>query len=483
MSRPISNPMRTPARKPIGKPMRQQGAFLIMYVFMLVLILGFAGFALDLGLVYYRKAQLQAAADTIALNAARALNGTTGGLTTAGYVAKKTAEGTAFRIDGTLVWNAAALQFSASPDTPVGAWQSAAEVDARTALYARVDLSALPAQIRMVEPVFMRLLGVTTSVDVAPVAVAGPTALRITPLAICALSTIATATREAGGLKELVTYGFREGVTYNLLKINPRIGATDGAYFLVDPLAAAGAGTSGSAGMDAGAAAYVGPFMCAGKIARTSTGNRLRVRQLASFDMAAHINSRLGVYTGNQCTRPGGPPDTNIKTYGGSNAWQAAAPTAASAATVQGDNLPMSTIADQPPAPGQVVNPGDYGILWAFAPARKQNGTVFAGTDWPTLYGPGVTTTWSSPAPYRRAGSDYYLAPTVDKFAPGRRERRLMRIPLLNCGAAMPTTEATVLAYGRFFLSAPASATEVPGEFAGVEVAEAALRTDVEVFR
>ena len=60
-----------------------------------------------------------------------------------------------------------------------------------------------------------------------------------------------------------------------------------------------------------------------------------------------------------------------------------------------------------------------------------------------------------------------------------------MLIPLLECTSAAPagaTPSARVLAYGRFFLTAKASAGEVPGEFAGAW-REEAIDSNVEVFR
>jgi hypothetical protein len=46
--------------------------------------------------------------------------------------------------------------------------------------------------------------------------------------------------------------------------------------------------------------------------------------------------------------------------------------------------------------------------------------------------------------------------------------RRVLYVPLLQCPvSAGQYAQATVLAYGKFFLTAKASATEVPAEFAG----------------
>ncbi|HEX8602092.1 MAG TPA: pilus assembly protein TadG-related protein, partial [Pseudoduganella sp.] len=105
---------------------RQSGAILIMYAFMLVIVLGFAGLVMDLGLVYYRKVQLQNAADAIALAAAQRLNGTLNGVTTAVNAAVAVAASRHLGIEGRLPWNTGtqgnALRFSANPDAAPGDW-------------------------------------------------------------------------------------------------------------------------------------------------------------------------------------------------------------------------------------------------------------------------------------------------------------------------------------------------------------------------
>jgi len=61
----------------------QRGAFAAMTMLLILVICGFCGFAIDLGRMYNRKVELQTVADTIALAAARELDGTTAGVTRA----------------------------------------------------------------------------------------------------------------------------------------------------------------------------------------------------------------------------------------------------------------------------------------------------------------------------------------------------------------------------------------------------------------
>ncbi len=73
--------------------------------------------------------------------------------------------------------------------------------------------------------------------DTGARAVAGRTSLHLTPLAICALSASAASPRTNAALLpavELLEYGFRRGVAYNLLKLNPH-GPT-AEHFVLNPL-------------------------------------------------------------------------------------------------------------------------------------------------------------------------------------------------------------------------------------------------------
>lgn len=489
------NPRRTvPSR-------RERGTILIMYAFLLMVILAFAGLVVDLGLVFFRRAQLQAAADNIALVAARSLNGTSGGVAAAIAAAGTTAQATRLGITGALAWNVGALSFSDNADAAPGAWVAAGAAAAAPdrLLFARVDMRALDDAAHLIQPMLMGVVGGGAPIDVAAEAVAGPLALGITPLAVCALSTQAANTRVnlapsgGGTLNELVTYGFRHGVTYNLLMLNPQQGATQGAYFLVDPVAVPGTDVSDAMTDDTTANAFVGPAMCAGQLAYTAWNGRLHVRRPAAFGLAQHLNSRFNTYNPSPvCVRTAAPPDTNIKSYAGTNAnWQTVAPAPSTAASVSGAGLPLATIADQAPVAGVTYDGKTFGIRWAFGPARAPDGSALTTAAWPTLY-PSTTpvavsgTGWPAAGPYRQAGATFGLVPGANLYGPARTERRLLRIPLLDC-QAMPGTvsDATVLAIGRFFLSAPATATEVAGEFAGVETAAglSALKMNVEVLR
>jgi hypothetical protein len=134
---------RAPRHAAAARPRtHQRGAVLVLYAFTLVVILGFVGLVLDLGLVYFRKVQLQGAADAIALAAAQRLNGTADGVTAAVTAAATNAATHRVGLGDSLPWDAgAALRFNSSPDAS-GGWVSAGDAAGTAAgiWYARVDI-------------------------------------------------------------------------------------------------------------------------------------------------------------------------------------------------------------------------------------------------------------------------------------------------------------------------------------------------------
>jgi hypothetical protein len=325
----------------------------------------------------------------------------------------------------------------------------------------------------------MGVVGAQAVIDVGAVAVAGPTMLNATPLAICALSGVQNGTRAySGTTSEVVTYGFRHGVTYNLLRLNPH--ATTHAYYLVNPVTPPG-GAPRVGDWDA-----IGPFMCAGKLGYTGIGSgQLHLRKGGdTFAFVDQLNTRFSQFP-NTCSPEGAPADRNVKEFQ-SPIWQGPqAGTSAQSSTADGR---LATVADLPP--GQPVAANAYGSLWAYGPAKSipanQAGAIggsFSLTDWAKLY-PGATlisNRWAVQTPFLSTAAAHHVAGPD----PWRRGRRLLSIPLLDCPAAAPagaTPSARVLAYGRFFMTARASAGEVPGEFAGA-TSEEDVDSNVEVFR
>jgi len=462
----------------------ERGSVAIMAAFTLPVAVGLCGLALELSLAFQRQAQLQQLADGVALSAAQHLDSTAGGVATAFTRAQQTANNRNIRGVGHVVLNTGVLSFASAPDGPWLDFGSASAAPAGLR-FVRADMSALGTDFTNLPAIFGNMLGMRGDTTVGGRAVAGPNALRVLPLAICAASSTPVAIRDnGGGALEQVHYGFRFGVGYNLLALNPAAGAAGGEYFLVDPVSAPGTAAA-AASTDDG---QVAPFMCMGKVAYSSLAGRLHLRRNGAFGLWRQLNSRFGSYGGGDACDPfTAPADTNVREFRGAQAsWMSSYPPQASAvSSTPTAGKPLMTIADNPPILPAVA-PAQYGTLWAYGPARQSSGGNFAFNKWSLLYpsSPVFSNTgvpWSSsPAPY----AGIVTAPNAG--TPSRAGRRLLYVPLLSCPVSAGTlVDGAVLAVARFLLTAQASASEVPGEFAGIlSVKEvAALATDVELLQ
>lgn len=458
---------------------RRRGSISIAFALMLASVLAFAGLALDMAQLYSRKQELQQLADAVALAAAQSLNGTAGGIDSAVQKAGTIAAGYHYAYIKPVAWNSNALSFAASADATGSEWQDVTGATASPAglRYVRVDTSKLDGIGDVATP-FSAVLGAAyASASMAAQAVAGRSGIEVAPLAVCAMSATPDAARANGlGDTEWVQYGFRHGVSYNLLNLNPAIGATTPEYFLVAPQAGS-TDTSDS---------KVGPYLCSGTMARdTVTGATVTVGRPGAFTLSGHLNTRFDVFPApSPCTARGTPPDTNIKSYAVPN-WMAA-PTASHAqpgATGAGQKL--DTVADRTAA-AATTTAASYGALWVYGAAKRFAGAhdPIAKAQWQYLYPVGGG---STPAAAGNLGVSPYLSPALGQSASpvraGRKLRRLVFIPLLACPvAAGASAQAQVLAVARFLLTAPASATAVSAEFAGV-VSEQSLGGMVELYQ
>lgn len=472
-----------------------RGAVTIMFGLMVLVLIGFIGMALDLGRIYNRRAELQTVASAVALAAARQLNGTAAGVTAALNKAHSTASALTYGYNQQAVgWSDAAISFSTAAS---GNWVDASNAQAAPAglLFAKVDTSALDAGVGVVNLAFMHILSSAfASTSTGATAIAGRNAILVAPLAICAMSAAAAASRvNPPATVELVEFGFRRGVSYDLMQLNPN--GTAPVNYVIDPL-----DPPGTVGTDANTwPATVGPFACTGSLAMSRvTGGTITVASPFPLDaLYQQLNSRFDQYVGNLCSPNGAPPDTNIKAYAYSTsiAWMNTAPGQQSALqSTSGSKL--WTVADLPPGTTGTTA-ANYGPLWAYAravpwaayvasPTEPAAGyATFAPNNWATLYNPGQPTANSNyPAgastPYKLITAANFTAPAA-AHQPGLANRRVLNVALLNCpvGGAGVTT-ATVLGIGRFFMTVPATATSIFAEFAGA-VPEQALGGQVEL--
>lgn len=470
----------TAVRRRVPPRPRPKGSVAVTFSIMLPVMLGFVGLAIDLSMVYARSAELQHLADATAMAAAHELDGTLAGVTRARDKATAVALGNYYQIknqfsDGSS-WSTAALSFS---DTPTGVWRAASAItsDAAAAalVYARVDTTALQglsAAPGHWETTFLRAVGAGATFDAATVAVAGRVGMQVTPLAVCALSNTRLDRRPPVTGPELVEFGYRRGITYNLLNLNPSGAAPQ--KFLLDPIAdGAAVGASGTHFNE------MKPFFCSGSVAYGTLRANGPVRLQAIgplFGGADWLNSR---FDGNACTRNGAPPDDNVTVFDNYDwmDWQVAKQHSAKSvlATVGGVTM-LKTVADFSLAEQGGVAADDFGPLWIYSkPVQYVDGkasgadepepTYFATSDWPQLY---PDSAGSSPSQ-----SGYLSTPYLTQYQPassGRvyAERRVLNLALLDCSAGTVGAIGTVLGFGRFFMTQPATATTVYGEFAGL---------------
>lgn len=451
----------------------EDGAIAIMTPFVLIVMIAMFGLALDLSLSYNRKTELQSVADAVALAAASALDGTPAGIDRAVVAAGQTAAGYSYSYNGQIVsWSSAALTFGTDAHGGSGGWVdgTTAKANASKTFFARVDTSALDPEHGRVDNVLMPVLSsafATTNVTAS--AVAGRDSLNALPLAICANSNTSAAALPSG---ELVEYGFRRGVSYNLMNLNP--GGRTPENFLVNPVAPAGTvGTTMMDRMD-----VIAPFVCTGRMAiPTVGGGDITVeRGFPLSSLYVHLNSRFGIYAA-PCQPTTAPADPNVKEFDLTAAnWMKYKPDGLSANALTAPD-PLLTVAEKSTG----ATKSAYGPLWSYAKAARYssyvaNGGVepaggystFSTTDWSTLYNPGSPAAQSYPgsSPYQSTGGSAPYSPY--------RNTRVLNIPLLHCPVpAGAKTTATVLGIGKFFMTVQATATSLYAEFAGMNTGSA----------
>lgn len=426
----------------------EHGAIAMMTAIILIFIIAMFGFALDLSRSFNRKTELQAVADNTALAAANALDGSAAGIDNAVKAAAATASTFSFSYNNAFVeWSPAALTFSTDPDGGQGGWVDGTSVKAKAGkvFYARVDTSMLDASHGRVENVLLPILSSNFKVtNVGASAVAGRDSLHALPLAICANSNTPVSSIPPG---ELVEYGFRRGISYDLMKLSPSGGPAQN--FLVNPIAPAGTvGASMMGRMD-----LISPYVCTGQMAIPALqGGDITVEP--GFPIASlypQLNSRFGT-SGTLCQPSSAPADSNLTSF---------------------DLAGAAWIKSQPPDLS-------VGPLWSYAKAVKyssyvaNNGiepvagyTPYAATtaDWAALYPgspPAQPQSYPAPTPYQNTGGAGAYKTLYNT--------RVLRIPLLQCpvppGAKVT---ATVLGIGKFFMTIPATSSTIYAEFAGME--------------
>lgn len=456
------------------RPAAQRGVFVILFAVMLAMILALAGLAIDIGFVYEREGDMKNVANAAALAAAHQLDGTADGIDNALDAAEDAVLSNSWGNEQRPDWAESALSFGASPEGP---WRDAGSVLALPAAqiqlyrYARVDAGQLDDVMNVVTRYFP--FGGETDVRLeSMVSVAGPVMTQMLPLGVCAMDANRHSSRAVDGMTvfELVEHGFRRGVTYNLLRLNPAAGSTTPASFLINPVDFPDTGSgSDTANFMHGA---VAPFMCAGSIAQPAS-DRVYVQQPFPTSLIPELNSRFGVAS--SCVASAALPDRNIKNFLTAD-WlnnnARTIPHAQERITAAG----MMTVADLPPSTPAGRLKEHYGTVWAYvrpvrysATAASHAGSAFRAADIDNLYpvdaGDKVVTTW--PDTRTLLAYNFTFETPAGAYL---RYRRILHVPLLACPVTSDT--ATVLAVAKFMLTAPASddpsAPYIPAEFGGL---------------
>lgn len=474
---------------------RQDGAIAIMLAVLLPVILGFIALALELGRLYNRKIEMQAVADNLAISAASKLNGTEAGISdalTAAHNVLEEVEGRAdtkprYQYHHTMVFTEKAIRFASSPDGTAGWLDSDAAKKSPAGLaFVKVDTTELDAAYGRVDLLFMRILSNVTAMQIPHTTVAGRQRIKLTPIAICAMSKDPSNPFKervnTGGNAELTEFGFRRGVSYNLLQLSPH--TQKAVNYLVDPI-----NLSPKAGNFT--VAKVGPYVCTGTVELPRViGQQLNLQ--SDFPIGSlfnQLNSRFNLPTTSaRCDAAAAPPDANVKQFAfGSLDWmtkphdQAADP----APTLNR----METVADLDPL--NDTDPTHYGPLWVFArpvpwssyvPGKAEPAGGYAPFEpskavWDALYGAGSALKAAS---YPTGTTPYFSqVGSPGTNWPGTKYRRVLNVPLLDCPAG--SAPGKVLAIGRFFMTVPATDKAIFAEFAGATLTEE-LSAPVELF-
>jgi hypothetical protein len=488
-------------------PRKERGALVVMLGIAIVVLFAFMGIALDLAQTYNLKTELQNAADAAALSGAKELNGSLTGINNAVAKAKATAAANNFRYSTPLTLVDANISFGSDPDT--AAWKTVGEAQGAPSglLFIRIDTGP-----HSINTYFMKVFpGGAAQTQTFGRAVAGRFSIEVTPIAVCALDTQKyRAMPHAGTADELTELGFRRGMAYDVISINP-LNASENK-FVLNPLdIPTGPGDSTNCTPSNNNVPTIRPFLCSGQAAIITTlPGYVYANPGMSSTLNAEINSRFEA--GGSCTVP---PDANVKEYtatGPPGQWMNPALGAANQGVELVDStgkqhIPFYTI--PPPIPSPAVTAAQarqWGVLWSYAAAVQYAAsppaggyTAFPTATWPNLYPSALPlpansqpctncdptgthpVTYPAPSPYMQGpGSIYFQA------GGGARDRRVLNLAIVDCtqyvSAGKCKGTLPVLGVGRYFMPIKA---DIPhslfGEFAGL-VPDALLTAEIKLY-
>ncbi|HEY0589848.1 MAG TPA: pilus assembly protein TadG-related protein [Pseudoduganella sp.] len=505
----------------LSRHYQQRGAVAVMSGLLLMLVLiPVSGLVLDLGHLYIVKTELQNMADAAALAAGKDLDNSDAGLNKAVASGKALALKNRYDFGSTLTLQDANFRFAAGPDGP---WytlaQSLGNATGRTFVEVDTRDGGASGTAQTINTWLMRIAG-NNSTSTYGRAVAGRFVTTVTPIGICAIDpTRRTASYNYSSFTEIVEYGFRRGMSYNVFELGSLGGASSDPY-QINPVNA----PPNACNPANSSANITAPFMCVGNSAVLPSGIGqvyTNTGVTASLDKA--LNSRFNDYSGgSKCDPASAPPDINIKEFdcagaapcGGNNTaptnWQDTAGdtlpsqhsvstwTASSGLYLPKYGLPHEVTGSDiwPSAPytrsgiaGQLADYAGHGVLWSYTPAIQADGTTpvsvaqanstqgssnmygplasgsyfneSGANPYPNTVGAGYTS--SNPAPYNQSGGPFFQAPAG---RPGVENRRVLNIVLIDCRTPPVGSGAcgvmNVVGIGKFFMQKKADFSSTP---------------------
>lgn len=466
---------------------RSRGAIALMLALSLFVLFGFMALAMDLGRTYVVRTELQNAADAAALAGALELKQDLSGIANAISRAVDTAKAhsSRFSSQAQIDITAANLAVGTCPRddcmTPISNITTNAQATGQTFLRVQIPSGTMAT-------LFARLMpwssnSSLTSTSTFGRAIAGRYVTKVTPIGLCAFrdaSGVAHPKNEViepvpgSGKKELVHFGFRRGMSYNIFDMG-NIGGPSTPYLInpidVYPKPCTPANSSADS---------TAPFMCSGSsavVTTTATTNYVYGNTgVSGGRVETALNSRFNIY-GNganaSCDPVQSPPDTNIRAFG---------------CTGPGCVNPAAdwmTPSRQSMNPASTTSANDYGVLWSYSRAVPPMGTLpnvlpdtdnaYTTLDWADLYPVGPPTANGN----FPANTSPYLDPghtTPPTGRTGQKDRRVLDVAIIDCNNVSGSGSCKVLpvlGVGRFFMQAPAVVNGGPNaklnlEFAGL---------------
>ncbi len=478
-------------KRTIKQERHQQGAVIIVFTLSLLVLFGFMALAIDLGRTYVLRTELQNAADAAALAGAKELNSTVAGVGRARARAIAMAAQnnshftTPISITSSNLWVGPCPDAESCTMVPIDSIVSDAQASGMTYLRVYISSGTFSTFFARV-PAKTDGTGAVATTSTYGEAVAGRYTNQIAPIGVCGIiNTTTGATRPKGevipGSGELAQFGFRRGVSYDIMLLNPLVPNSD--PYLINPVDAyPNACSPSNSSADATA-----PFVCGGTAASitslpaTAYGNT----GISAGKIEAALNSRFGDFSPPSVCNPATtPPDANIRPFAYNN--NAAGYTNWITPNPTGQTLnPSNTF-----YPTKPLTRGRYGVLWSYSRAVRANtgtspptpGTAFSPTasDWNTLY-PTQEAGNLAPAPtnYPTAATSPYLdsghsTPPGGGMV-GQAGRRVVSLAIIDCPNVIKSgacSRLPVLGIGRFFMQTPAdfkgSPKKLYTEFAGL---------------